>query len=135
LANVMVFNVADGASTGVLGPTNLSAGQTITLNVTFLPSGQAPSLFVSGTDELGLEVNDSVSISPVVLAVRRTEGRIHLTWNAKPSQAYQVEYATDLTQGSWKPLTDRIIAASSSETALDDMGSTERRFYRVAVLR
>ena len=54
-----------------------------------------------------------------------------LTWNACIGGRYRVQYAAELPAASWTNLGDEIVAASSTVTASDPLGSAPQHFYRI----
>jgi len=50
---------------------------------------------------------------PVFQSLTITNNTVHLTWSSTVGLAYQLQYKTDLTQGTWLNLGNPVRAASS----------------------
>ena len=74
--------------------------------------------------------NGFVYVAPAVLwATAPSGGTITLSWSSTAGQTYQVQYSTNLAQGTW---TDWLIvtATNSTATASDTLSLSAARFYR-----
>ena len=56
------------------------------------------------------------------------------TWSAVAGRVYQMQFKTDLTQGTWTDSGSTIHATNTTATASDAIGSDSQRFYRVVLL-
>jgi len=75
------------------------------------------------------------ALPPVIQSVTRTGGGIiTFTWSAVAGRTYQVQYSTNLTQGTWNNLGSAIPATNGIVTTSDTIGPDAQRFYRVALL-
>jgi hypothetical protein len=58
---------------------------------------------------------------------------VTLTWNAMSGRSYAVEYKNSLADAAWLPLTTNILAASTSASATDSVGTNTQRLYRIVL--
>jgi hypothetical protein len=56
------------------------------------------------------------------------------TWNALPSQQYQIQSTPGLEEPNWTTLGDAIIASNSTMTVSEPVGANATQFYRVVLL-
>ena len=72
--------------------------------------------------------------SPAFSAAGFSNGVFQLSWASTTGVLYQVQYRTDLVQGSWVNLTAPFAATSYSTTVVDPNGlGTSPRYYRLVV--
>ena len=111
-------------------------------NLQFVVMATGPSTdlqfgFRNDQNALGL---DDISVRPIPIAapifqkVTLTTGLIQLTWSAPAGLTYQMQYTTDLNPIAWNNLGSPITPTNGTVTASDNIVSSARRFYRIAVL-
>ena len=71
---------------------------------------------------------------PGFQAVSQTGGAITFSWATSPGVNYQVQYRTNLAQGTWQNLGSAFTATSATLSASNSMGPDPQRFYRVLIL-
>ncbi|MDE3068314.1 MAG: hypothetical protein KGJ60_12275 [Verrucomicrobiota bacterium] len=82
---------------------------------------------------------DDVSVTPVAAPVFRlveaTNNSFQLVWEATTGLVYQVQYKTNLLQGTWINLGNPITATSNTITVSDPnaLTASPERFYRITV--
>ncbi len=120
----MIFNQSD---LGAFDWMNLQFVVTASSSNTSLVFG-----FRNDPDYFGL---DDVSVVPLptpqLQGLTVSGGTLSFSWNALPGQVYQVQYRTDLTQGTWLNLGGPITATDNLVAASDTIGPDLARFYRV----
>ena len=72
---------------------------------------------------------------PSFQSIRQSGGTVALTWTTIAGKAYQVQYKSDLTSATWLNLGSPTTATGSTMSASDVIGSSSRRFYRIALVR
>jgi hypothetical protein len=81
---------------------------------------------------------DDISVTPiyppVLQSTRVSRGPVNLSWSALNGLAYQLQYRTNLTQGSWMNLGSTITATNNTATAADAAPTDKQRFYRVFLI-
>jgi Tol biopolymer transport system component len=83
--------------------------------------------FLAGTDPTNLG-----SVLRVVTVSLASGGSTGLYWGASPGKSYRVEYKDDLGAATWKELS-RVMATSTSASAVDASPDSSHRFYRVVL--
>jgi len=81
---------------------------------------------------------DNVSVlavmPPTIQTAAAVNGTLQLTFSAVPGAEYQLQYTTNLAQGSWTDLGNIIPATSNPMPGSAAMGLDSQRFYRVRLL-
>ena len=83
----------------------------------------------------GTNPNDGQSVLEVLQITSVNTGQRELIWSAQPGKSYRVEYKTDLSSSTWNSLGQVITATDSTASALDTTATSEKRFYRVALVQ
>ena len=65
---------------------------------------------------------------------RNADGRIALTWAAKPGARYQLQYKHRLDETTWTGIGDPLTATSETLSLTETIGTEDQRFYRVMML-
>ncbi len=68
---------------------------------------------------------------PQIQAVKLIGGTINISWSAALGENFQVQYTTNLTQATWTPLGDAIVATNSSMTISEPIGADSQQYYRL----
>jgi hypothetical protein len=122
-------NLFDQANISVTGWTNLQFIVTATTSSTVLQFG-----FLDNPWHLGL---DDVSLWPWPImvpsfqSVTQSSNTTWLHWTALAGLPYQLQYRTNLTQGSWINLGSVVTATNMVMTIPDVLGSDPQRYYRI----
>jgi hypothetical protein len=80
---------------------------------------------------LGPDVVDA----PVIESVRIVEGSAVVSWTAVPGHMYRMQYTESLDAPDWQDATEDIVATDGTVTAINEIGSSPQRFYRVVLVR
>jgi len=72
--------------------------------------------------------------APTIQSVTRSGSTLDFSWASGSGRTYQLQYKTNLTQNAWVDLGIPIIAAGSTASTSDSLGTDPRRFYRIALL-
>jgi uncharacterized repeat protein (TIGR03803 family) len=75
----------------------------------------------------------SLPLAPVFQSIAKTGGTVTLVWSSVASQTYQLEYSTNLAQGSWNNVSGAVVATNGIMTGSDPAATDPQRFYRVMV--
>ena len=75
----------------------------------------------------------SLPLPPVFKSMARAGGTVTLVWSSVASQTYQLEYSTNLAQGSWNNVGSAVVATNGIMTGSDPAATDAQRFYRVMV--
>ncbi len=75
----------------------------------------------------------SLPLAPVFKSIAKTDGTVTLVWSSVASQSYQLEYSTNLAQGSWNNVVSAVVATNGMMTGSDPAATDPQRFYRVMV--
>ena len=109
-------------------------------NLQFLVRATASNatLQIQAENDPGYFGLDDVAVTPIPLPAFNTAGFsnnvFQLSWTSTTGLSYQVQYRTDLVQGSWMNLSAPFTAANYSTTMADPNGfGTTPRFYRLVV--
>jgi hypothetical protein len=124
---------------GALLYNGVNIGATRWTNMQFMLQSAGASVLEFGFQDdpsfLGL---DQISLTPVPLpnfqSAVELKGAISLSWNASTGLLYQVQYATNLSQGQWANLGAPVLSTNKTTTLSTPTGLNEARFYRVMVL-
>ena len=63
--------------------------------------------------------------------LREADGRIALTWAAKPGARYQLQYKNRLDEANWMGIGNPLTATSETLSLTEAIGTESQRFYRV----
>jgi hypothetical protein len=88
-------------------------------------------------DKVSAPVSGVFTLSPpppVFQTAASANGQISFTWSGVAGRTYQVQYTTNLAQGTWQDLGSPIPGINGILTTSDPIGSSGQRFYRVALL-
>lgn len=131
---LLIQNSGSSVITNQFGSVNLSgpnaSGYQATVDYAF-----------TGTDSLGRVGNGNdlaITLAPATvptsfsLSISATNGIATLTWPSVSNQTYWVQYKSALTNASWDDLPGEVVAAGTSASKTDTIG-TETRFYRVRI--
>jgi hypothetical protein len=80
------------------------------------------------------QVSITVLNTPVVGITVEAGGIVRLRWDTIPGRRYQLQYSTNLPAAGWTNLGDEMVAASSTASFTDALGTLQQRFYRVHVV-
>ena len=69
--------------------------------------------------------------SPIVAKMTVAGGKVVLTWEAKPANAYQVLYKDSLSETEWKVLSADVVVTGSTASLEDGVAGRPQRFYRI----
>lgn len=72
--------------------------------------------------------------APVITRIAASNEVVQLDWSSFARGVYQVESKSELTDTNWTPYGDRITATGNQTSAIDFIGGSASRVYRVAVL-
>lgn len=112
------------------GWTNLQFIVTAAASSTVLQFG-----FQNDPNYFGLDDVSVVPIPPAVFqSLTQSSNTIGFSWTAMSGLAYQVQYRTNLFQGTWINLGNPVPATGSTASATDTPGADAQRFYRLIVL-
>ena len=75
-----------------------------------------------------------VATPPAILGVAVSQDTFSFAWTSVPGQAYQVQYAPDLSGGSWTNLGGQIVASGVTTGVSDTNALGGTRFYQVLIL-
>lgn len=106
-------------------------------SVSFISSGG--TLYRTGGDKqfsmdnMVVMLHPSPPLRPLLQTVTRTNGVTTFNWAAESGQAYQIQYASDLSQGTWINLGSPVTTGTFTLTA-GDACTDQQRFYRVLAL-
>ena len=73
----------------------------------------------------------NLQLPPITPTFAASNGLYTFTWSAVANQAYQLQYATNLTAPNWIDLGSPVTATSNSVSTTDAAGADDQRFYRV----
>jgi uncharacterized repeat protein (TIGR03803 family) len=73
----------------------------------------------------------SVPMPPAFQKISQTNGIFSITWSTVASQAYQLQYTTNLNSTNWINLGNTNVATDDIMSATDSVGLNLQRFYRV----
>jgi len=65
---------------------------------------------------------------------READGRIAVTWTAKPGARYQLQYKNRLDEANWMGIGDPLTATSENLSLTEAIATEGQRFYRVMML-
>jgi len=129
-----------GVITGLANGDNITATYSVTANPGS-PVGKYPIL-PSLVDPNNRQINYAVSLvngtltvatPPAILSASQFGNSFVFTWSTTAFQTYQIQYATNLNQGTWVNLGEAITATNSTATASGSTANAQE-FYRVVVL-
>ena len=72
----------------------------------------------------------NLQLPPITPTFAASNGLYTFTWSAVANQAYQLQYATNLTAPNWIDLGSPVTATSNSVSTTDAAGADDQRFYR-----
>jgi hypothetical protein len=72
--------------------------------------------------------------APSLLAPKRTNSTLTLSWTSVPGLRYLLQYKTNLSQPTWSDLSLATIATNTTMIAADTVTSNQERFYRAVLL-
>ena len=90
----------------------------------------------NASDHLPVVADYTIPITvpaPVFQSVTATGGMVTFTWSAVVSVGYQLQYSTNLVQGTWSNLVSAVTATNAVMSAADAIGPDPQRFYRLLV--
>ncbi len=90
----------------------------------------------NASDHLPVVADYTIPITvpaPVFQSVTATGGMVTFTWSAVVSVGYQLQYSTNLVQGTWSNLVSAVTATNPVMSAADAIGPDPQRFYRLLV--
>lgn len=108
----------------------------VTNGLVFISAAQLYLDLTTASDHLPVVADYTVPITvpaPVFQSVTRTGGTVTFTWSAVLSAVYQLQYRTNLIQGSWNNLGTTITATNTVMSVTNSIGPDPRRFYRLLV--
>jgi uncharacterized repeat protein (TIGR03803 family) len=75
----------------------------------------------------------SLPLPPVFQSLIKNAATVTLVWSSVAGQTYQLEYSTNLAQGSWNNVSNAVTATNGIMTGSDPAATDPQRFYRVLV--
>jgi hypothetical protein len=118
--------------------TNLPGATSSSLTLTNVQAANAGPYTVVVTNFSGSVTSDvavlTVGTSGFTLSITRSNTFVRLSWNAVVGRDYQVQYKSNLVAGPWSNLPPVVNATSTAASAVDQIGSSPRKFYRVELL-
>lgn len=103
---------------------------TATTNSTTLKFGFRNDPYYFGFDEVSV----NAVRAPSFQSITRSGGSINLTWTGMSGLSYQLQYKTNLNQGSWISFGPPVAGANGVMTATDINPADGSRFYRIQML-
>ncbi len=147
LTNVMVFSSRPGGiQTKVLGPVELAPGETASFTGSYVvPIGGNTSgdiVLATGMDTcqartVTAKANCSGPVGqsvPVIRSITMIQGVSTVAWDAIPGVSYRLQCKGILNDPIWIDIPGDVTANGSTCNKTDEVGPTQRRFYRVVVL-
>ena len=113
--------------------TNMQFSVTASSTVTLLSFGGWNNQDYIYLDDVGVVISAPES-TPKFLTVTNASGLLQFSWSAAVGRAYQVQYRSDLAQGTWVDLGGSVIATSTTMAGSDPITTNPQRFYRVILL-
>ena len=83
----------------------------------------------------GTNPADGQSVFEVLQITSVNTGQRQLLWRAQPGKSYRLEYKSDIASALWTSLGQVITATAPSASAIDTTATSEKRFYRVALVQ
>jgi hypothetical protein len=71
---------------------------------------------------------------PAFQSISAGGGSVSLTWSTVPGRSYQLQFKTDLTQGTWSNLGGPVTASDWTISFTDSSAADTQRLYRVGIL-
>jgi hypothetical protein len=129
--------IFSGTITGLQNSDNITATYSSSATNTS-PAGAypiVPSLMDPGnrqTNYIVSLVNGILSVvtTPTIQSATKSGNSFTFTFNTTSNQTYQIQYRTNLIQGTWSNL-GGVITANNSTAGVSDTISTPQKFYRV----
>jgi Fibronectin type III domain len=119
----------------------IDSGTNTSATATNLQAGPTYYFVVVSVDADGVESMPSNEVHyptlgtpPAFTSISLVRGRLVMTWNAVPGQAYQVQFKTSLEQRDWIPLGRVVRTAHTSAALSDNPIANSQRYYRIAII-
>jgi subtilase family serine protease len=119
----------DQVNIPVIGWTNLQFIVTATASSTVLQFGFLDNPWHLGLDDVSLWFWPIVA--PSFQSITQSTNTVWLNWTALPGLPYQMQYKTNLLQGSWINLGSIVTATNTTMTIPDVIGTDPQRYYRI----
>jgi hypothetical protein len=120
-------NCFDQVDIPVIGWTNLLFIVTPTTSSTVLQFGFQDDPWRFGLDDVSVQP----ILAPSFQSITQSSNTVRLGWTALAGLQYQVQYRTNLTQGSWVNSGGLVTATNMIMIIPDVVGTNSQRFYRI----
>jgi len=118
------LNPTNGTFTWMTAASDGPAVYNVTVRVT--DNGSPPA---TDFETIAITVNET-NAPPQIISIGVSPAKIvTLQWQSEPGRTYRVRFSADLT--TWTTLGNDLIANSAVTSATDNVGTNQRRFYRV----
>ncbi len=106
--------------------TDAHAGTTNTVAIRVTDNGVPP---LSSTNSFVITVLDR----PFITSIKRSNELVTVTWTSIAGTVYRLQYKTNLTDPTWLAVPGDVPASGPTASKTDNVGTVQRRFYRVIV--
>jgi len=88
----------------------------------------------NGTFDYAVNATQAQTEAPQIISIVNSNTIVTVTWSSVSGSVYRLEYASDLGTNPWSNVPPDIQATTTTATASDDAGTSEKRFYRVMLV-
>jgi hypothetical protein len=89
---------------------------------------------LSATNRFTVTVQLPPASAPIIQTVDVAGGFIALTWTSVPARFYRLEYNENLGTTNWVSVPPDVQATETTTTAINAVGASPQRFYRILVV-